>query len=59
MAELQNAVYGLDKLCESKRPKNGLETAMWNNEKLGLSLWIGIVGTGNTKQAQRRRDVGW
>lgn len=44
MAELQSMLYREDEICERKRTKKGLEIAMWNKQKLGLSLFTGIFG---------------
>ena len=44
MAEFQNMSFKEVEICERKRTKDGLETAMENKETLGLSLCTGIHG---------------
>ena len=44
IAEFQNMIFKEVEICEGKRTKNGLETAMENEEALCLSLCTGILG---------------
>lgn len=51
MTELQNMTFREVEICGGQRTKNGLEIAMWNKGKCGLSVCTGVLGVGKIKVA--------
>lgn len=57
MTELQNMTFREVEICGGQRTKNGLEIAMWNKGKCGLSVCTGVLGVGKIKVAWHKRAM--